>query len=470
MKKNVCFPLLLLILAALAFPAHANVQLPAIFGNHMVLQQNADVTIWGWAKAGEEVTVTPSWDHESLKVKASNLARWEVKVKTPGAGGPHSLKFQGYNTLVIDDILMGEVWLCSGQSNMEWPARAKIDHAEKVIAEANFPSIRFFTVAHRTADAPQLDLGGQWVVCTPETMIDFSAVGYFFGKEIHQNLNVPVGLINSSWGGTPAELWVNPKVITEDKGLSAAAAQQQEVPYGPEQPGKAYHAMIAPLIPFRIAGALWYQGESNTVSPDNYAQLLPALIRNWRSEWGSEFPFYYVQIAPYKNYGGDSGVRLRDAQRQVMNTVPNTGMVVVSDIGNVDDIHPRNKIDVGKRLAAWALNKTYGKKEIPISGPLYREMKVEGNKIRVFFDHAEQGLVAKGKTLTHFEIAGSDGDFVPATAKIEGNTVVVQARGVKNPVAVRFAWGNAAEPNLFNKAGLPASSFRSDSGPVAGQK
>jgi sialate O-acetylesterase len=362
------------------------------------------------------------------------------------------------------------VWLCSGQSNMEWSARAQIDNAEQAVAGANFPSIRFFTVAHRTADAPQLDLGGQWVVVTPETMIDFSAVGYFFGKEIHQKLNVPVGLINSSWGGTPAEVWVNPAVIAGDKGLSEGAAQQKEVPWGPEQPGKAYHAMIAPLIPFRIAGALWYQGESNTVSPDNYAQLLPALIRNWRSAWGEEFPFYYVQIAPYNKYGGDSGVRLRDAQRRVMQTVPNTGMVVVSDVGNVDDIHPRNKHDVGQRLAAWALNQTYGQKEIPFSGPLYREMKTEGNRIRVYFDHAEQGLVVRGKALIHFEVAGPDGKFVPATAKIDGPTVVVQAKTVKNPVALRFAWNNAAVPNLFNKAGLPASSFRSDSGPVTGQK
>lgn len=460
MKNIFLLPLLLLLLAGPAQKVKANVQLPAIFGNHMVLQQNAEVTVWGWAKTGEEVTVTPSWDAKPIKVKGDNLAKWEVKLSTPGAGGPHSLKIQGNNTILIEDILMGEVWLCSGQSNMEWSARARIDNGEKAVAEANFPSIRFFTVGHRTADAPQIDLGGQWVVCTPETMRDFSAVGYFFGKEIHQNLNVPVGMINSSWGGTPAEVWVNPEVIAKDQGLSAGAAQQKIVPWGPSQPGKAYHAMIAPLIPFRLAGAIWYQGESNTVNPENYAQLLPALIRNWRSEWENEFPFYYVQIAPYKDYGQDTGVRLRDAQRRVMGTVPNTGMVVVSDVGNINDIHPTNKHDVGQRLAKWALNQTYGKKDIAFSGPLYREMKTEGNKIRVYFDYAEQGLVAKGKTLTHFEIAGSDGDFVPATAKIDGNTVVVQARGVKNPMAVRFAWGNAAEPNLYNKAGLPASSFR----------
>jgi sialate O-acetylesterase len=292
-------------------------------------------------------------------------------------------------------------------------------------------------------------------------MPEFSAVGYFFGRELHQTLGIPVGLINSSWGGTPAEVWVNPRALTEDKVLAGAAARLKEVPWGPVQAGKAYHAMIAPLIPFRIAGALWYQGESNVGDADTYAQLLPALIRNWRSEWSNDFPFYYVQIAPFKGYGEDSGVRLRDAQRRAM-AEPKTGMVVVSDIGNVDDIHPRNKIDVGKRLANWALAQTYGKQGITFSGPLFRNMKVEGNKVRVSFDHAEQGLVAKGKALTHFEVAGPDGNFVPATARIDGSTVVVQAKGVKSPAAVRFAWSNTAEPNLFNKAGLPASSFRSD--------
>jgi sialate O-acetylesterase len=460
MKKLKLLPLLLLLLGSF-LPVKANVSLPAIFGNHMVLQQNAEVTIWGWGKPGEEVTVTASWSQQPVRTKASNLAKWEVKLNTPGAGGPHSLRVQGYNTVQIEDILMGEVWLCSGQSNMEWNARMTIEHAEREIPQANYPSIRFFSVAHKTADGPQLDVEGQWVVCTPLTMPEFSAVGYFFGRELHQTLGIPVGLINSSWGGTPAEVWVNPLALTKDKVLAEAAARLKEVPWGPVQAGKAYYAMIAPLIPFRIAGALWYQGESNVGDADTYAQLLPALIRNWRSEWSNDFPFYYVQIAPFKGYGEDSGVRLRDAQRRAM-AEPKTGMVVVSDIGNVDDIHPRNKIDVGKRLANWALAQTYGKQGITFSGPLFRNMKVEGNKVRVSFDHAEQGLVAKGKALTHFEVAGPDGNFVPATARIDGSTVVVQAKGVKSPAAVRFAWSNTAEPNLFNKAGLPASSFRSD--------
>lgn len=442
----------------------ANVSMPAIFGNHMVLQQNAEVTIWGWAKAGEEVTVTGSWDGKAVKHKTNNLAQWSVKLKTPTAGGPYTVKVEGYNTLLFENVLIGEVWFCSGQSNMEWSANSGIEDAEQHIKAANHPEIRFFSVLTRTADVPQLDLAGEWVVASPETMANFSAVAYFFGREIHQNLNVPVGLINSSWGGTPAEIWVNPEVITSDEGLTAGAAKLVEEPWGPKDPGKAFNAMVAPLIPYKIAGALWYQGETNTRAPENYARLLPALIENWREEWGYEFPFYYVQIAPYKYGGSDGGAVLRDSQRKAL-SVPNTGMVVVSDIGNIDDIHPKNKKDVGLRLANWALNKTYGKTDLPVSGPLYSGMKTEGKKIRLSFDHAENGLVSKGKTLTHFEIAGPDRRFVPAKAKIDGNTIVVSSKEVKNPVAVRFAWSNTAEPNLFNKEGLPASTFRTDDWP-----
>ncbi|WP_187263503.1 sialate O-acetylesterase [Pontibacter beigongshangensis] len=462
MRNLFLIALLLVVLQLSTLPdVRANVQLPAIFGNHMVLQQNAEVTIWGWARALEDVTVTSSWDQKTVKTKASNQAKWEVKLNTPAAGGPYTIKIEGYNTILLEDVLIGEVWLCSGQSNMEWSARAGIDNAEQAVAQADFPSIRFFSVAHRTADAPQLDLGGQWVVCTPETMKDFSAVAYFFGKDLHQNLKVPVGLINSSWGGTPAETWVNPDLIEENKAMAASAATQKQVAWCPVEPGKTYHTMLRPLVPFRIAGALWYQGESNTNDPENYATLLPTLINNWRSDWGYEFPFYYVQIAPFKNYGLQAGARLRDVQRRTLQ-VPNTGMVVISDIGNNENIHPTNKHDVGKRLANLALNQTYGKKELPYSGPLYRDMKTEGNKAVLYFDHADKGLVSKGKKLTGFEVAGADQKFVKADARIIGNTVVVQAKQVKNPAAVRFEWNNAVEASLFNKDGLPASSFRTD--------
>lgn len=462
MKKALVSFLIFLALSLSMASAAWAVSVPTIFGNHMVLQQNAEVTIWGSAKSGEEVTVTGSWDNKPVTTKASNLAKWSVKLNTPAAGGPYMVTIKGHNTIVLEDVLLGEVWLCSGQSNMEWSAAAGIDKGEQEVLKANYPEIRFFSVAHQSADGPQLDVQGQWVVCTPETMKHFSAIGYFFGRELHQTLDVPVGLINSSWGGTPGEVWVSPETIANDPMLKEAAATQKEVQWGPVQPGKAYNAMIAPLILYRIAGALWYQGESNTNAPEAYGTLLPALINNWRSGWGYEFPFYFVQIAPYKDYGPQAGPLLRDAQRQTLR-VPETGMVVVSDIGNNDDIHPRNKIDVGKRLADLALNKTYGKTERPASGPLFREMKVEGRKARLHFDYVDKGLVSKGKELTNFEVAGEDGKFVKANAKIDGSTVVVQAKEVKKPTAVRFEWSNTVTPSLFNKAGLPASSFRTKS-------
>lgn len=447
--------------AIFTVPSFGNVTLPAIFGDHMVLQQNAEAAIWGWAKPGEKVKIVCSWSQDTVEANPNNLARWQATIKTPAAGGPHKITVQGYNKIEINDILIGEVWFCSGQSNMEWTPRAGIDNGEDEIDNANYPEIRFFSVDHRTADHPQLDISGQWKVCSPETMVDFSAVAYFFGREIHGGLEAPVGLINSSWGGTPAEVWMNADVINHDEGFTAASKKVSQTPWWPYAPGQAFNAMVAPIIPFRIAGSLWYQGESNVADPANYERLLPALIQNWRNEWGYEFPFYYVQIAPF-NYGRKyEGVLLRDAQRKAMIT-PNTGMIVVSDIGNTTDIHPRNKQDVGKRLANWALSKTYGKQDIAFSGPLYRTMEVEKNRIRLFFDHADNGLAAKGKELTHFEIAGEDKKFIPAKATINSNTIIVEAKGLKSPVAVRFAWDNMAEPNLFNKEGLPASSFRTD--------
>lgn len=459
---------LFLLLGATILPftsAIANVGLPAIFNDHMVLQQNAEITVWGWAKALEEVNVSGSWSQDTVKTVGDSNARWQVTLKTPPAGGPYSLTIQGYNTIVLEDVLIGEVWFVSGQSNMEWSARAGIDNAGQAIKESNYPAIRFFNVSHRTADAPQLDLGGQWVASSPESMIDFSAVAYFFGRELHQELGVPIGLINSSWGGTPAEVWVKPEVISESAELTEAATKISEAPWCPHLPGKAYHAMVAPLIPFHIAGVLWYQGETNTAAPQAYEQLFPALIASWRNEWGYEFPFYFAQIAPFRYGRPMEGVLLRDAQRKSL-AVPGTGMVVLSDIGNTENIHPTNKLDVGKRFANWALNKTYGKEDVPVSGPLYRTMQVEGRKIRLFFDYAENGLQAKGGKLTHFKIAGEDRQFIPATARIEGNTIVVSAPKVNNPVAVRFGWSNTAEPTLFNTEGLPASSFRTDDWPI----
>ena len=451
---------LFLIMICFSLNALANVSLPAIFTDHMVLQQNQEVVLWGWAKPNEEVSVIASWDNNELKTVADNQANWSLKLKTPAAGGSYQIKIKGYNEIWLHDVLIGEVWLCSGQSNMEWTPRAGIEGGEEAIKQANFPEIRLFTVEVRSAANPQNDLGGKWLICTPETMIDFSAIGYFFGKKIHQELQVPVGMINASWGGTPAEIWMPADSVNQNPVLATAAQKLEEQKWCPVKPGRAYNAMIAPLIPFRIAGVLWYQGETNTNNPLTYKELFSTLIQTWRSLWGYEFPFYYFQIAPYKYGTPEVGAIVRDAQRRTL-TITNTGMVVISDIGDIDDIHPRNKIDAGNRLANLALNKTYGKSEIAIYGPLYQDYKIEKNKIRIYFDYAD-GLNAKGGKLTDFEIAGEDQKFYPADAEIQGSTIVVSSPKVKAPVAVRFAWDNVATPNLFNSAGLPASCFRTD--------
>lgn len=437
----------------------ANVRLPAIFGDHMVLQQQTSAKIWGWGNSMEEISLNSSWDGASYTTKADSYGNWSIMLQTPAAGGPYEITIKGNNTLKITDILIGEVWLGSGQSNMEWSANHGFDNAEQEVASARHPEIRFFQVGKRSATTPQLDLEGHWEVCSPESMKRFSAVGYFFARSLHEELKIPVGIINSSWGGTPAETWINPEIIRNDTALTAAAEKINPMPWCPEGPGQTYNSMIAPLIPFPLAGVIWYQGETNTANHESYSRMFTALIENWRNEWERELPFYYVQIAPYKYDTAKVGVLVREAQLHTLK-VPNTGMVVVSDIGNIDDIHPRNKLDVGKRLANLALAKTYGMQGIAFSGPLYKDMEVEGKKIRVIFDHAENGLVARGGALTHFEIAGADGVFVEAKARIDKNTVLVSSPKVKNPQAVRFAWSNTAEPNLFNKEGLPASAFR----------
>ncbi|MDH5399838.1 MAG: sialate O-acetylesterase [Cyclobacteriaceae bacterium] len=442
----------------------ADVRLPSIFSSHMVLQQKSEVKIWGWANPRENVKVVASWaEKDTVSVETSGYAKWTLNIHTPQAGGPYILYIMGQNTITLEDVMVGEVWVASGQSNMQWSVNNKIDQGEEEVANANWPDIRFFHVPKSTAETPQENIEGTWVRCTPESMRSFSAVAYFYGRKLHQELKVPVGLVHASWGGTPAEVWMEAEEVNEDPDLRLAAETRKESKGWPALPGVAYHAMIAPITDFRIAGVIWYQGESNTHDAIGYRKLFPKLIQNWRELWSLDLPFYFVQIAPFK-YGDDNvnGALVRESQLLSFRNTKKTGIVVVSDIGNTENIHPTNKQDVGARLGNWALANTYGKQGVSYSGPLYREMKVEKNKIRVSFDFAENGLLVKGKTLTHFEIAGEDRKFYPARAKIEGSTIVVSAKAVKNPLAVRMGFYNTAEPNLFNQEGLPASSFRTD--------
>ena len=455
--KNRNVILLIAVMLGLTIQLSANVSLSSIFSSHMVLQQNATITIWGWGKPLEEVKVVADWDNTSYKTITTNQATWEVTLKTPKAGGPYNIKINGYNEIILQDVLIGEVWICSGQSNMEWTARMGIDNAEKEIAAANYPEIRFFSVVHRATNAPAYDVDGSWSKCSPETMIDFSAAAYFFARELQKELNVPIGIINASWGGTPAEVWTPEQSIGGSRFLAEAAEKLPEMSWCPREAGRVYNAMIAPITKFKMAGVIWYQGETNAANPEAYETLMSTLIESWRDAWDEDFPFYFAQIAPYV-YGGESGVLVQNAQRKTLR-VENTGMVVTNDItADVNNIHPTNKQDVGKRFANLALSNTYNKVEIIASGPLYRSNKVIPGKIIVFFDYA-QGLKSATKVIEGFEIAGTDGVFIPADAKIVNNTVEVSSKQLKSPVYVRYAWKNTAQPKLFNGAGLPTSCF-----------
>lgn len=637
------------LLALLALPvAGQDLRLPALFSNHMVLQRDQQVAVWGWATPGSKIRVTSSWN-ASAEARSTQDGRWTTTLKTPGASVDHKLTVTcGSTERVFDDVAIGDVWLCSGQSNMEWrvnQTRRRGQSDEEFLADVgvtDLPKVRLFTVQNAIAPSPRQDVEGRWVRSEQGAVLSFSACGFFFGRRIHQELGVPVGLIASDWGGTVCESWTSRGALEKLGGFEAGlsevrqlaqgqrdaererkkalaawwkqldddlgwtgdgfdasawgkltapgvweraqvgefdgvllmrhvvdlpaswagkeltlelgpvddmdttwfngkkvggmerpgvwnvprryvvpgrlvkagrnvigvrcvdtggaggfagasetmrlrqsgdgkatvslagtwqcqkAKSMRELPpfprssrLGPNQPTALHNGMIAPLVPFGLKGFLWYQGESNRTRGFQYRSLFPAMIRDWRQRFGQgDLPFYFVQIAPF-NYGGDTGqaAELREAQMMTLSLV-NTGMAVTMDIGNPRDIHPKNKVAVGERLARWALAKDY-KKDVVFSGPIYSEMKVEGSAIRVRFHHAS-GLTAKGGPPSHFQIAGQDGEFVAATAKIDGESVVVSSEKIPSPAAVRYGWGAADEPNLFNGAGLPASSFRTD--------
>jgi sialate O-acetylesterase len=576
--------------------AAAELKLPAIISDHMVLQQDKKLPIWGWAEMGKVVTVRI--DGHAVNGKAGSDGKWSVKLPRLDEGGPYEMKVSTESeSITVKDILVGETWVCSGQSNMGWQLRQNTN-AEEHIARASYPGIRLFTVILDTAEVPKDDCRGQWVLCTPESAAGFSAVGYFFGIELHRELDVPVGLINTSWGGSPSQAWTSydklsqfPDAVTDnywdtregltldrpaledrvkevlkskstasmdslvgvwdyvtgnnvweeyqarltismdegklDLAMPGAKVNSTDIRFKDgvlewtftsgnrpapinckmtfrgdtfsgsimkndsspsptkgikrkyeqdKEPGllspcpqfcssRLYNAMVMPLIPYTVRGAIWYQGEANADQAYNYRSIFPAMIDDWRQQWDQgDFPFYFVQIAPY-NYGQRPiAAELREAQRLSLKT-KNTGMVVTTDIATVNDIHPPDKQEVGRRLALCALAKDYGKKNLVHSGPLYRSMKTKDKYIQLRFDHIGGGLVARNGELTDFTIAGSDQQFLPANAKIQGKKIIVWSDEVIDPVAVRFGWTNTAEPNLFTKEGLPASTFRTDDWP-----
>ena len=473
MTKRFLFSSSILVVIFSAFFVQAETKLPSILGSHMVLQQGEKCPIWGWDEAGTGVTV--SFAGQTHTTKAGKDGRWQVslnamKVNAKGA----ALTIKGSSTVKLEDVLVGEVWLCSGQSNMEWTVSRSANPKEE-IANGNHPLIRHIKIPHRPSAKPESNVSSTgWQPCTPKVVANFTAVGYYFGRHLHKKLNVPIGLIGSNWGGTRIEPWIPPVGFKSVPALKANFADKlDQFPakrgngVNHQSPLALYNGMIHPLLPYTIKGALWYQGESNNGEGMLYHEKMKALIAGWRSVWNNpELPFYYVQLAPFR-YGSDNDPRLPGIWQAQLETlkVPNTGMAVTTDITNVRDIHPKNKQDVGKRLALWALTKDYGKKlKSQYSGPIFSKIDhAEGKgSLTVHFQKDTTGGLKTNdkKAASHFEIAGKDGKWHPAKVTIVyGDHLIVKSDAVKSPVHVRFGWHQMAEPNLVNGAGLPASPF-----------
>lgn len=485
--KSVRFWLLLLAFVwASVASTHAELKVAAVFGDNMVLQQQQRVPVWGWSAPGAEVTV--QFGGQEKKVQADKNGCWRVKLaKMKASTEPQALIVTAGETKTFTNILIGEVWLASGQSNMEKPigkqsGQKPTFNAEQELAAATFPNLRIFKIQKALATAPLTDLGSNsgWRLCSSNALEEthFSAAAYFFGREIHTNQNVPVGLIESSWGGTRIEPWTPPVGFALVPTLTNLATSPSTNKVRNTTPTALYNAMIAPVAGFGLRGALWYQGESNLMGTNDdhdyltYADKMTALVGGWRKVWEQgDFPFYFVQIAPYKYCTGKPKRTLsREAlpefwtlQSRAERGLRNTGMAVTTDlVDDLNDIHPRDKASVGHRLALLARNRTYAEKAVVCSGPVFRRLKISGPKLVLLFDHAEGGLTTKdGQAPTWFSVAGTDGKYMAAEAKIAGDTVEVTAPGIADPVAVRFAWDETAQPNLVNQAGLPAAPFRS---------
>jgi sialate O-acetylesterase len=482
MRKPVFSLALLALLALLPRPALAQVQPHALFTDGMVLQRGVPCTMWGTSSPEEKVSYSLDQGTRGTatgNTTADRFGNWKLTTPNLQAGGPYTLTLSGKNTITLKDVYVGDVWVASGQSNMEWPLSATENGKEAIANSAN-AKIRLFTVPKKVAAEPQKEIKSAWKECGPATVGSFSAVAYYFGRDLQKHLDVPIGLINTSWGGTVAEAWTPRQALAETDKLKELLPKGEIKPGNPNQGTVLYNGMIAPLQPFAIKGAIWYQGESNAGNPtraEEYRTLFPTLIKSWRETWkvqgNEDFPFLFVQLAPFmkiENQPTDTAwARLRDAQRYTTRTVPKTAMAVITDVGDEKDIHPRKKEPVGSRLALAARALGYGEK-IEYSGPVYESMKIEGNKAILTFSHVGKGLEARNGELTGFTIAGADHKFHNARAEIKGDKVVVWADGVDRPAAVRFGWANYPVVNLWNKDGLPASPFRTDDwgvGPLA---
>ena len=447
----------------LAEGTQAKITIPSFFSNGMVLQQQSMVAIWGSSdKQQQKVAVKTSWNNRKYTTRTDELGNWKVKVETPVYGGPYIVEISDGEVVCIENVLIGEVWLCSGQSNMDMRVSGRygdpvLGSLDAIVTSEN-PEIRMFMVGSKMTSAPLTDCEGIWQEASSETVPDFSAAGYFFARKLNEVLRIPVGIIHASYGGSRVEAWMSKEAIEPYRDLEDV-----------HNASILYNGMLSPVVGYGIRGCLWYQGEANVDAPDLYTQLFPSLVNDWRKKWGmGEFPFYYAQIAPF-NYNkgegkGKNSAYLREAQTACLKLIPSSGMIILTDIGDARTIHPMEKEAVGNRFAYMALGRTYGKKGFPTTGPLYKSMQTEGNKITLSFDEMGKGLTTYRQQLTGFEVAGEDKVFHPANARFgkDAQTVIVSSPVVEQPVAVRYAFKDYIKGTLYNMSGLPASSFRTD--------
>lgn len=442
----------------------AQTKLASLFTDHMVMQRNSEVKIWGLDKPNTVIKVSTNWNVNSTTTTNKD-GKWETTISTKEAGGPYTVTVSGTETKVIKDVLIGEVWVCSGQSNMEMPLTGfsgqPVYDSNDIIANSQNSQLRLFKVKKDKSANPESFFEGSWEPSSPQSVAEFSAVGYMYGAILQKKLNIPVGIINSSVGGTRVEAWTKNEVLKE-QGFDFVKESKRKV-LDKNSASALYNAMIHPLIPYTIKGVIWYQGESNRGNASNYTSSFSAMIKSWRNDWKlGDFPFYFVQIAPFKYDPEVNAAYLREAQLETSLNVVNTGMVVTMDIGDENCIHPPQKSEVAKRLSYWALAKTYGFDGFDYASPIFKSMKVDANKVQLNFDHAKKGISNFGKEMNSFTIAGADKIFYPAKAELTKGVLVVYSDKVSKPVAVRYAWENYAEGSIFNLAGLPASPFRTD--------
>jgi sialate O-acetylesterase len=474
MKKNVLLLLIISLTVLLCETVTAEIKLPAIVSSNMVLQRNTKVKLCGWADANEKITIKTSWLKNTINIQADAEGNWYADVQTTNSKEPQSINLKSKtSTIALENILFGEVWLCSGQSNMEMPMKGytgqPIFGSAEAVVKANNPHLRLFSVTRtKGAKNPLKDLEkySAWQQATPENILKFSAVGYFYGQQLQEILDVPVGLIFTAWGGSSVEAWTSTEALSKYQKIEFSDEDINSKPNN--TPTALFNSMINPLIPFTIKGAIWYQGESNREKADLYKKLFPAMVEDWRKRWAiGDFPFYYVQIAPFAYGGNDTensknSAFIREVQLQCLDIIPNSGIAITMDIGAENSIHPPKKKEVADRLLYNALNQTYSFKTINYAGPIFDSMEIKDAGLLLKFKNEENGIYSYNG-LEGFEIAGNDKVFYPAVAKIvDRKKVLVSSDKVSNPVAVRYDWNNWVKGTLLNTNLLPASSFRTD--------